>query len=217
MRITKPLLLLLLLFGVTAFMFVYAATRHVKIEAQRFVTEMKMLTVGISTTKNVEELAKRHADAVSDERKIIGSRYACTTSDCEVGFLYENSWLRRIKLSPPVWIWATLRAKNGILVYRRIEMGSGRGPAFFLARVTEQVGPNSEPQFSVSPLWSGGKWRVTVDIAPAATPEQHDQAYGFNLDCLSNLGGCSDASGLLPTVSWGTPPVNPEFSGKSGR
>jgi hypothetical protein len=183
--------------------------------AAAFLADVRQGQVGQPPSAGIVSLPEHYRAAMANHEQRIGQvGTACKRDECDMAFLFDNRWLRRLRLAPSVWMRARVGIHQGVLTYRIIEMGSG-GLAFFEASVSDQMQPADGNQpFSVGRLWSGGRWREHITITPAATDQQRKQAFGFNIRCLSKVGGCQDALELLPTVPWGPVPSDPQFSGK---
>jgi hypothetical protein len=193
---------------------IIGTTRSTARTAHEFLVDVQRGDVGMPPAATIRALRERYPTAMADHARSIGVvGDSCRTDECDMAFLFDNRWLRRLHLAPPVWMRARVGIHKGLLSYRNIEFGAG-DLAFSEASVSEQMEQAEGGQpYAVGRLWSGGPWREHIAMTPAATEQQRRQAFGFNVECLSKFGGCHDAADLLPTVPWGAPPGDPQFSG----
>lgn len=186
---------LLLLFAAIV---VYKTARTTR-QAGRFMRAVSELQLRSSTDADVRRVVEQYGGRV--ESKV------CTSTECMYLFDFDNAWLRTLHLAPSVRLTSTLGVSGGVLVFRRVFITSGRGPAPFGAFVDETISsPDGVPQsFHVSPQAeaTGLRWRIHVTLTPEASAEQRRIAYGVNVGCLRCLGGCDDAQELLPSIRWG--------------
>jgi hypothetical protein len=170
--------------------------------------DVSKLTLDRSTFDDAQKLAIKYRAAIAEEQNVVGdTALGCTPEHCEFKFFFHNNWLRRLRLAPPVWLRAGIGVSRGRIAYRHVELCSGEGAAYYSAYVTEVPNlPQPLKDYNVGRQWSSDiKWRVSIEMTPAATAQEHGQAYRFNVRCLSRLGGCKDASELLPSIKWDSP------------
>jgi hypothetical protein len=177
---------------------------HIRKRAEEFLREASALRLRVTTAKQIEELVGRYGGHVEPS--------TCSSRGCGYFFSFDNGWLHRLHLAPRTSFTCTLAVSDGVLDYRRVFLTSGNTSAVFGAFIDERLSsPPGIPEpfhASLQTEGSGARWRVHVDMTADATSEQHKMAYAVNLGCLSKLGGCSDAQELLPSVDWGSMPVN---------
>lgn len=197
-------------FFISIVLFVGIVTTRVirqKRVARSFLSEAAALKLESADDAQVRRLASRYGGRIGAG--------VCNANRCSYFFSFDNSWLRRLHLAPPTRLTSTLSTENGILVHRNIELASGKPLAAYIAFVDERLSlrnpieerlslPGLKEPFDIGRETSGGsRWRVFVNLTPAATNEQHRIAYDLDVGCLSRIGGCEDAYQLLPSVNWG--------------
>jgi len=200
--ISLTIILACILFATAILYNVHATSR----EAKRFVEDFAGLTVNTTDFERVRAFATSYKDAANLEPRLVGTGSVdCHPEKCNFAFMFENGWLRRLRLAPPVWVRANVVVQNGLMTYKHVEIASGGGPAFFLASVSEGAEPVAENAKTLSMGFrrSGEyRWQVFVHLAPEAPSTERQMAYSLNMKCLSRLGGCNDAQELLPSVTW---------------
>jgi hypothetical protein len=195
-RILFGMLVMLLI--VASMMYVMVAIGRTKRRAESFVNVASALQINATSVHDVQVLATKYGGISADGQ--------CSSGNCSYLFQFSNSWLHFFRLAPYTQLTCTLAFRNGKLYSRLFDFSSGIGPRAYSAVVREIPRlPNGMPgPFNVAKQWSSARWRIYVHLTPDATAEQHREAYGVNLGCLTKIGGCHDAQQLLPTISWGT-------------
>lgn len=179
-------------------------TRH---SAQSFLDDLGKLRLGESTLEDTQKLATKYEAAATEEENAVGDVDPnCSPEYCEFKFFFYNAWMKRLRLAPPTWLRAQVVVRMGRVDYKQVELSSGKGIAFYSAVVMEFLSlprPFEDKNYHVGrKLSSDIKWRVIINMTPHASAKEREQAYAFNLSCLTRLGGCKDAAELLPTIKW---------------
>jgi len=168
-------------------------TAQVSSHAKIFLREAVALRLRESTQDQVQALVQRfngHVEPRSSDS--MGYSYVV---------IFENTWLRYLRLAPLTRLSITLGTSDGVLVYRRVFLTSSDSGAL----VEEWLSwPGYLPgaPFHISGSSSGERYRVFVDLTPDASPAQHTAAYDLNVNCLSKIGGCVKPEQLIPSVTW---------------
>jgi hypothetical protein len=175
-------------------------TSREKSRAASFLGSVSSLRLGSSTVEEVRQLVREYSGKAEQP--------ACTSASCVYFFSFNNGWIHDLRLAPRTRLTCTLGVEDGVLKYRHIFYTSGNTSAAFGAFIEERL---SSPKGVPEPFYvsrqsdkSGAHWRIHVEMTAAASPEQHRLAYGFDLKCLSRIGGPCDAQKLLPTLMWQT-------------
>jgi hypothetical protein len=191
-----------IIISVTALLLMFVGIRihssYEKNRAASFLGHVSSLSLGSANIAQVRQL-------IHDYGGEAGQR-GCTPESCVYFFSFDNDWFYRLRLAPHTRLTCALGVEGGVLKYRHVFFTSGNTSAAFGAFTEERLSPQPgvPAPFYVSRQWdaSGAYWRVHIEMTPAASPEQRRMGYGFNLNCLNKLGGCSNVEQLLPTIIW---------------
>lgn len=198
-RIATNLLISILLACFVAFS-IAALTGY---SQKRTVTQFLADFVGVQVGESAEEVGRhltlKYSGAVHTEETYLGtnSHGDCRNEKCNFAFLFENSLLRKLKLSPPVWVRANIVAEHNLIIYKHLEMGCGEGPTYFLASVTETPTSNGQAFYVNHRRSDNTDWRTTVQLTPAASRNQHESAYAINVDRFISFHRCKSANDLI--------------------
>jgi hypothetical protein len=159
-----------------------------------FLWDVRQLRVGQSTYDDVLKIRTKYEGRSWSEDK------ACDRDQCNVNFSFDNKWLYRFGLVPGTMFIGGLTVSRGTLV--RIDLALQSNPKF--DAMMEEI--SAEP--SVLAYEVGGKELVSrpaysfvwAHITSAASQDERDRVYAFNLKCLTKLGGCKDSNQLLPIL-----------------
>src|SRR5207249_3230279 len=115
---------------------------------------------------------------------------------CEVVAHFGNGWMHVFRLAPPTGIEATLRFDHGVLAEKIVVMGED----FRCAVYVNEGGPAAVLGSSLRRDGRGRPWKAMIHLSSNPSHDERLIAYGFNLKCLTKIGGCRDAAELLPSV-----------------
>jgi hypothetical protein len=169
-------------------------------DAEILVSDIHNLRVGESTTQEVRSVARQH-----DRYRIYlaGDTPNCPDAGetCYFDFLYQNSLLAYFHLAPPTEFGARIQTVRGRVDVVLMGIGSGSGPEFLSASVTDGV-PNEllapdSFRVSVASNWRGA---VLVRMTRNVSASLRDRAYSLGLICLDRIGGCHSKDELLPAL-----------------
>lgn len=159
-----------------------------------FLSDVRKLHVSQSTYADVLRIQTKYRS-----RSLIEGD-GCNKNLCIIDFSDDNKWLYHFGLVPGARFSAGLTVKQGILV--KISLSLFSNPHYD-ASTDETV---AEP--SVSSYQIGGKKLISgraysyvwARITTAATSDEREKAYAFNLACLTKLGGCKNSNEILPLL-----------------
>jgi hypothetical protein len=179
-------------------------------DAERFVTELRNLEVGKSTSADLSRLIKST------------SRWASPIIDCSpdgkgnsVGIVTFGSlglfrWLYRLRFPAGMGFRCTIYTENDRLHDQLCVMSPANMPAEF-AFVQESVPKDDgsvgmcrslltseNKYFNISQIPTGF---FGVCVTPQTPPELRDLAYKFDFNCFSRLRGCTTLEEMLPVLS----------------
>jgi hypothetical protein len=164
--------------------------------ARDLLAQSATLQIGQSGLSEVEAVTARFG---------VRSANDCTSDECQLVVMIDNSRLPKWWRGSGTTLGVSFLVQKGILVEREYALAVGVGPnrPFAEVREREHWRERTEP-VDIQTSWdvADRKWRATVDLTTAATPELRNRYLSFNLRCLSKFGGCTDAQQLLPTVEW---------------
>jgi len=200
---SRKLLLVLALSSLVCGILIWRATVRERTRAAMFLHDFVEINVGTNEYGATQQLFTNYADARQSEERYLGTnsgRGGCDQGQCNSAFLFENGWLRRLRLAPPIWIRASVFVDKGTVTSKRLQMGCGKGPTFFLVSVNEEVpGPSAGARaYSVNHRRSDDTdWRISVDLTPQASRVERESAYAINVERLTGFGKCKSATDLL--------------------
>ena len=159
-----------------------------------FLSDLRQLRVGQSMLDDVLRIKTKYQGRSWSEDKV------CGQDQCIVNFSFDNKWLYRFGLVPGTGFIGGLTVSKGILV--RIDLALQSNPKFDAIMDEIPAEPNV-PAYTV-----GGKELVSrpaysyvwAHITSAASQDERDRVYAFNLKCLTKLGGRKDSNELLPIL-----------------
>jgi len=193
-RTTLYVLILALLFGAGFSARLVIRTRRA---AEAFLKRTERLAVGVTTYKEANEILEPYA-------KYLSRSGECTTNHCILLFGFKNSFLSSLHLAPATEFGGSLVFENGFLWERITYLCQGTCCVDHIIEGKILVAPAdpSSPDFSLvlQRGEDGFPWKGGVMLTPKATVQQRHDAYSFNLNCLSKLGGCKTAEELLPAI-----------------
>jgi hypothetical protein len=162
--------------------------------ANAFLSDVRELRVGQSTYDDVLRIRTNYKNRSSVEAS------ECDQNLCTLDFSFDNRWLYHFGLVRGSRFTGSLRVNKGVLVRVRLSLLSDpRNDA-----MTEEV--PAAPDLSAyevggKKLNSGqGYSYVWAQITSAASTDERQRAYAFNLACLTKWGGCKDSNELLPIL-----------------
>jgi len=173
------------------------AARRTASEAGRFVKDFIALEPGRSTFDDAVRVAKAYQNRWEGIPTDQGLPSGCNWGRCDLAFIFENSWLHHLRLAPPTALYASVHISEGVVTSHYVLFGSaGEKMPFFEVMVTEsRTVPPGEAR-RVRTL-KRNTWQEVIELTPDATVSQREQAYAFNLSCLSKIGGCRTRDELL--------------------
>jgi len=162
--------------------------------ANAILSDVRKLRVGQSTYDDVSKVWANYKSRSSIEGN------GCDRIQCILDFSSENKWLYDFGLVPGARFAASLTVRQGVLIKISISLTSD--PHYIATTDETLADPN------VSAFVVGGKRLISsprysyvwARITSAASPDQRQQAYAFNLTCLTKWGGCKDSNQLLPIL-----------------
>jgi hypothetical protein len=174
-----------------------------------FLSDVRQLRVGQSTYDDVLRIKTKYEGRSWSEDK------ACD-DQCIVNFSFDNKWLYHFGLVPGTMFIGGLTVSKGILV--RIDLTFQSNPKFDAMTDEIPAKPN------VLAYEVGGKQFISrraysyvwAHITSAASQDERQKVYAFNLKCLTKWGGCKDSNELLPILrhrseaEHGAPPPSSE-------
>jgi hypothetical protein len=182
---------------------------HARVRGTAFLSDVRRLRVGQSTYDDVLRIKTKYDGRSWSEDK------ACDQDQCIVNFSFDNKWLYRFGLVPGTGFIGGLTVRKGILV--RIDLALQSNPKF--DAMMDEI--PAEPDVLVYEV--GGKQLISrpaysyvwAHITSAASQDERQKVYAFNLKCLTKWGGCKDSNELLPILrhlsesEHGAPPPPP--------
>jgi hypothetical protein len=195
-KFLKYALVATLIVAILAVTCIWYEAHRIRKVAEAYLADVQHLSVGKSSFEEVNTLRQRY------------SRYSsaspdCTAELCVTGIGFTNEWLSRYRLMPFRGFGSELSVHKGVL--REISAmaicyGPNGGPPF-VVHVDDAL-PN--PLTFAGPFSSGGttlsgdkRDHIVIHLTPAATAEQHDQAYRFTPQFLDLGGKCNDANDMF--------------------
>ena len=159
-----------------------------------FLSDVRQLRVGQSTYDDVLRIKTKYEGRPWSEDK------ACDRDQCIVNFSFDNKWLYHFGLVPGTMFIGGLTVRQGTLV--RIDLALQSNPTF--DAMMEEI--SAEP--NVLAYEVGGKQLISrpaytyvwAHITSAASQDERQKVYAFNLKCLTKWGGCKDSNELLPIL-----------------
>lgn len=178
------------------------AGRNVKFKAQHCLADVQALRLGETPFSDAERLKMLYGG----HEYGIGSAN-CTPDRCKIGFVFQNYSLALTRYWPPVELEIFLGVTRGIVTSREVIYASGTPGAYAQLFLTEVVAQPEIPEFKVRLGYeiNGRPKELMVSLTTAASSAQRAQAYSFDLNCLIELGGCTDPSRVLGSLAAGSP------------
>jgi hypothetical protein len=197
LRVIKAFILLVVAWGLLAFLAAYETIRTRK-QAEEFRAELARLRVGESTLDQVMPLiATYHGEwwrprpLALDERDVTPCGYPYR----QVEFKFENRWLHWVLFAPRTRFGGGVHLKDNRVCFRSMGMITTAGGIRGVNVNESREGREAHPFARLL-----NPWKTVVIMTAAATIEQRTAAYSFNLDCLTNLRGCPDAMEMAPAI-----------------
>jgi hypothetical protein len=165
---------------------------HARAMAHGFLSDVRNLRIGQSTLDDVLRIRTNY-----ESRSTVESN-GCDQILCILDFAFDNRWLFHFGLAPGSMFTGSLTVRRGMLVRVRISLLSN--PQNDAATEEVPAAPDLSAyevggkKFNLSHTYS----YVWVRITSAATSDERQKAYAFNLACLTKWGGCKDSNELLP-------------------
>lgn len=112
-------------------------------------------------------------------------------------FEFTNRSMALLQLAPSASFSGAVFVTGGRVIFRMVGFSSGRERTYFVAHVAED---------NVTTLGKEGysmrlePYKTLIHLTPSASKSLRERAYGFNLTCLSKIGGCKDARDVLPRI-----------------
>ncbi|MGH9475208.1 MAG: hypothetical protein ACRD1C_02625 [Terriglobales bacterium] len=171
--------------------------------ATRLLRQLRVVEVNRTSFHQVEALAAQYSPAA-----------ACVGDNCL--FQFQNLWLHWLRLAPRTEFTVMLRragssddpggGRVGVLDMAMLvsqdmsatNAANDIASALMFDEMSEQGVPSYRATINFN---NGGQpGRTVVRLSPRAKASQRRQARGFNLSCLTRIGGCRTSRQLLPTV-----------------
>jgi len=160
-------------------------------EGDAFLSDVRGLRVGQSTYDDVLRIQTKYKSYSSVE----GNR--CDRDLCDVDFLSGNKWLYELGLVPGAMFTGGVRVRGGVLT--RISVGFLSAPPYGAATEEIPADPSVSPYEVHGRVYSSETYAfISVRITSAASEDERQKAYAYNLACLTKLGGCKNANEILP-------------------
>ena len=157
-----------------------------------FLSDVRKLRVGQSTYDDVLKIQANYKSRSSVQGN------GCDRNLCILSFSFENRWLYHFGLVPGARFTGSLAVRRGILAGVSLYLVSN--PRYDAKTEETPADPNVSPydvggrKFSTRQAYS----YIWAHITSAASEDQREKAYAFNLACLTKWGGCKDSNELLP-------------------
>jgi hypothetical protein len=157
-----------------------------------FLSDVRKLRVGQSTYEDVLRIQANYKSRSSVQGN------ACDRNLCILDFCFENNWLYHFGLVPGSRFIGSLMVRRGILV--KVSLSLLSDPRYDAMTEETPADPNVSVydvggrKFSTGQAYS----YVWAHITSAASEDERQKAYAFNLSCLTKWGGCKDSNELLP-------------------
>lgn len=167
---------------------------HARHFSNAFLSDVRKLHLGQSTYDDVLRIhAKYKSRALVDGD-------GCNTNSCTIDFSDDNKWLYYFGLVPGARFSASLAVKQGVLV--KIGLSLNSDPHYDASTDETLADPDTSPyEVGGKKLLSGRAYSyVWARITSAATPDEREKAYAFNMACLTKLGGCKNSNEILPIL-----------------
>lgn len=167
----------------------FAISQLTVAKARAFLDDLQQLRPGISAASDVARLNQKYV------------RFALTPPEGDnatFSFAFTNWSLSSIWLAEPVVMLGVIRTDGNRVTKIEVSMQS-RAP--ILASMEETVGSVDKPPFETfGKATPTQRLQLVVRLTTACTEDQRRRAYGFQLTCLSKLGGCNRPTEMLPDV-----------------
>ncbi len=182
------------------------ATRNTERNAERFYRDALRLEVGNATSEDVLRLAKSSGGNLLSFQPCLSGG-----GDCIGTVFFENLWLHRLHLAPPVAFGCRFTIRDYRLRNRWIEMESSAGQdaptwgAFVNEGTSKDFYPApvklspDQKYFRIIQGFPAGF--VGVWLAPNTPADLKSLAYNFNFDCLVKIKGCRTVEEMLPVLA----------------
>ncbi|HKV24774.1 MAG TPA: hypothetical protein VJN93_09310 [Candidatus Acidoferrum sp.] len=172
-----------------------ARTLVVRWQAKNFLQDVMHIRVGESDLAELQTLASKYRGyAVQGSPR-------CDQDLCTFDFYFDNFWLGRIGLARGTRFGGGITALGGKIAQIELFVQSDTGCS---TEVVESRGTPDSTAFKVGGIkrttFGGVDYTITMTIhlTSAASEQERQKAYNFNLACLTALRGCNDARQMLP-------------------
>lgn len=213
LRLARELAYVIILGTPVLLFFLIAQPRS---QAGRLLSQLNAVEVNRTHFRQIERLATQ-----------FGGNAACVADNCL--FQFQNAWLYRLHLAPQTEFSVMIersgspsdvggggvRAIDMAMLVSRSNVDDFPGSSTIAsALVFDRRGFTGERPFQASITFgvNGVPGRTVVRIAPAATASQRARARGFNLRCLTRIGGCKTSRELLPGIWNGAERIQEAFT-----
>jgi hypothetical protein len=163
--------------------------------ARQLVSRGAGLRVGSAGLQDIKGIAERFGVKPGPD---------CTAARCSLRVLIDNARLPGWWRGPETALAASFSIENGILVEEGFALWTvGLNTPY--AEVREKAHWRELPEpVDVDKKWisDNPKWRVIVNLTPAAPPDLKRRYLSFNFWCLAKWHGCRNAQEMLPAVDW---------------
>lgn len=188
--------------------------KQVQRNAEMFLADLKGLSGKTVTYQDIMRLTQKYHAALYNPES------PCSVQACLYSFVFTNGPLaylfaaRHIGFSTALATGKSLEGTAGLSVvsiFGSLVSDLPHGPPDCVLFVRENArDPAPASGVTVSQDLGGGKpWKMSITLWPEASRPVREQAYSFNLDCLSKIGGCRTLRELMKSA-W--PP--PDIAGK---
>jgi hypothetical protein len=174
--------------------FVIAESFATRAKATEFLNDVKNLRPGRSSLGDLLHLKEKYNKFASLDSS------GCVRNHCTVYFYFDNRWLYRVRAVAPVRFGGGVTVRDGTVCAINLALASN---ASYSAQVVDALAIPSEPPYVVSGRRStsdGAFIDLKVHLTPAAPEQMRQNAYSFNLSCLTRFGGCKGGHAMLPKV-----------------
>lgn len=177
----------------------FSARRH----AEEVLLEVKSLDMRKATFQDVRRLIERLGGGVSKDSP------QCSSDACSFTIIVTNSWVYRlVMLAPPMALKASVEIAEGRVRSREVGLYNvsvkhDQISAEVVEFACKSCIPGNEDVSSVNSVLRDERHKPieVLVYCDAREPQAARQQFnGFNLDCLTRIGGCDDPYEMLPSA-----------------
>lgn len=196
-----PLLVVALL--LVTFLFALSMAYVTKRQAEGLLAAVQQIRVGVSDYKFVSQITAPYGS--------YRTNFSGEVSDPQIQFMFVNWWLSRLKLAPYTDFIVTIVFKDDVVIAKSARVllaNTGGGASVMDMQRGLRFCPVSDEPKGSNHLVSGlapnsptSVWRISICDVDSYDDEGRRRDWGFDLSCLTRLGGCRDARTVLPAVA----------------